>query len=267
MVERIYIARHGFRLSWQTNDWTSPTGLAKDYPLAAYGHEQAVSLAKYIANLPEDRRPTLLFSSPYSRCLQTSTPAAEILGLPILVEHGLSEWYSPVVPGTGLHPRPYPAKDLLQYFPLIDTAAWDSICYPDRRGETIQAVHTRCTDFLDALISRIEKHPTLKEHKNIMLVSHAATSIALVHSLLKDDTIPLRVGTCTVSTIERGKRGGWEAVGTLADGSFLEKGVERDWGFEDVVIRQGEVVEDPGVKKEEDPGFSGIVPEPEKSRL
>ncbi|KAF8610131.1 phosphoglycerate mutase-like protein [Ceratobasidium sp. AG-I] len=262
MVERIYIARHGFRLSWQTNDWTSPTGLAKDPPLAAYGVEQAVSLAKHIASLPENRRPTLLFSSPYYRCLQTSAPAAEILGLPILVEHGLSEWYSTVVPGTGLHPRPYPAKDLHQYFPLIDSATWDSICYPDRRGETFGAVHNRCTDFLNAFISRLEKHPTLKVHRNIMLVSHAATTIALVHSLLRDDSIPLRVGTCTLSTLERGEREGWEAVGTLADGSFLENGVERDWGFQDEMIRPGDVIEDPGLgDTEEDPGFSGIVPE------
>lgn len=110
-------------------------------------------------------------------------------------------------------------------------------------------------------MSRLGQHPTLKEHKNILLVSHAATVIALVHSLLGDDNIPLRVGTCSLSTLEWEEGEGWEARGILADGSFLENGVERDWGFEDVVIKRGEVIEDPGVEYEEDPGFSGIVPE------
>ncbi|KAF8610130.1 phosphoglycerate mutase-like protein [Ceratobasidium sp. AG-I] len=264
MVERIYIARHGFRLSWLTNDWVSPTGLPRDPPLAPHGLEQAISLAKHIASLPEDRRPTLLFSAPYSRCLQTANPTAEILGLPILVEHGLGEWNGPVIPGTGLHPRPYPAKDLHQYFPLIESAAWDSICYPDRRGETIQGFHSRCTDFLSAFISRLERHPTLKVHKNIMLVAHAAPAIVIVRALLREDTMSLRMGTCALSTLKRRGGEGWEVVGTLADGSFLEKGVERDWGIEDSKkTRRGEVTADQGLRsaEEEDHGFSGIVPE------
>ena len=39
---------------------------------------------------------------PLYRCLQTATPTAERLGLPIHVEHGVSEWYLPVK--RGLHP-------------------------------------------------------------------------------------------------------------------------------------------------------------------
>ena len=34
--------------------------------------------------------------------------------------------------------------------------------------------------------------------------------------------------------------GGWDALKT-ADGSHLKDGVGRDWGFEDVVIRDGDV--------------------------
>ncbi|CAE6433853.1 unnamed protein product [Rhizoctonia solani] len=264
MVQTILIARHGFRLSWTTTTWTSPTGTKKDPPLAAYGVTQAVDLAKFIKSLPEEQRPTLLFSSPYYRCLQTSNPSSEILGLPIYVEHGLSEWYSPVVPGTGLHPRPHDATTLRQYFSSIDPS-WESIYYPDRRGETVEGVHDRCAEFLDALVARIEQSPTLSKHKSILLVSHAATCAALIRHLVNDRELPMRVGTCTLSVLERSRdssdKSKWVAQGTLARGDFLPGGVERDWGFEDAVIKGGQVIEDPGVIRGEDPGFSGLVPD------
>ncbi|KAL4243532.1 Histidine phosphatase superfamily protein [Abortiporus biennis] len=95
MVETIYIARHGYRLNWDTTIWKSETGLPRDPPLAAYGVSQAEELAQHFLSLPEDERPTIIFSSPYYRCLQTARPVSKALGLPIYVEHGLSEWYSP----------------------------------------------------------------------------------------------------------------------------------------------------------------------------
>jgi hypothetical protein len=36
-IENIYIARHGFRANWVSDVWESPTGMARDPPLAAYG--------------------------------------------------------------------------------------------------------------------------------------------------------------------------------------------------------------------------------------
>ncbi|KEP50780.1 histidine phosphatase family (branch 1) protein [Rhizoctonia solani 123E] len=267
MVRNILIARHGFRLSWTTNTWTSPTGTEKDPPLAAYG-VVTVDLAKFIKILPEEQRPTLLFSSPYYRCLQTSVPSSEILGIPIYVDHGLSEWYSPVVPGTGLHPRPHSAETLKQYFPLIDPS-WESIYYPDRRGETVRGVHDRCAEFLGALVTRIENHPTLNKHKNILLVSHAATCAALVRYLVNDRELPIRVGTCTLSILKRGGDSDdqWIPQGDLAGGNFLPGGVERDWGFEDAIFKDDQVIEDPGVCPDEveNAGFSGLVPD--KARL
>lgn len=193
---------------------------------------------------------------------------------------GLSEWYSPVVPGTGgcpfwyiipsglqsltcspgLHPRPHDASTLKQYFPLIDPS-WESIYYPDRHGETIEGVHERCDEFLSALISRIERHPTLSQHKTILLVSHAATIAAIIRSLLGNRQLPIRVGTCSLSVLERDEDAKWRARGTLAGAEFLPKGVERDWGFEDAEIKFGEVIEDRGIAGAEDPGFTGLVPE------
>ncbi|KAG8961293.1 hypothetical protein FRC03_005551 [Tulasnella sp. 419] len=88
MLETVYIARHGFRLNWVTTNWTSATGLPRDPPLASYGVDQAKELANYFLSLPEDQRPTAIYSSPYYRCLQTAAPTAAALKLPLYVEHG-----------------------------------------------------------------------------------------------------------------------------------------------------------------------------------
>ena len=91
-------------------------GLPRDPPLAAFGHTQAQELADHFLSLPEEERPTAIFSSPYctylhvapfeldvypnvnaylkkntpstDRCLQTSKPVANALNVPIYVEHG-----------------------------------------------------------------------------------------------------------------------------------------------------------------------------------
>ncbi|KAJ7597083.1 phosphoglycerate mutase-like protein [Mycena floridula] len=247
MVEKIYLARHGFRLNWVTSNWKSETGLARDPPLASYGVSQAQELADYFVSLPEDERPTAIFSSPYYRCLQTSQPVARALGIPIFVEHGISEWYSPVAPKTGLHPRPGSATELQAYFPEI-SAEWSSIYYPSRRGEDVQQVHVRCEEFLSDFIPQVRRKFEGK-HSHILLVSHAATVIAIARGLLADRTVPLRVGCCSLSEFEKQSEnllGRWKG-NKLADGTHMVNGSERDWGFEDIEIAQGKVVEDPGV--------------------
>ncbi|CAE6445600.1 unnamed protein product [Rhizoctonia solani] len=264
MDQTILIARHGFRSNWVTDTWSSPTGTEKDPPLADYGVAQAVDLAEFIKSLPEEQRPTLLFSSPYYRCLQASAPSSEILSIPIYVEHSLSEWHSPVVSGTGLHPRPQSAENLKQYSPSIDPS-WESIYFPDRRGEDIKDAHDRCAEFLGALVTRIENHPTLNEHKNILLVTHAGICAALIRYPLNDRELPIHVGTCTLSILERDRAsdGRWIPQGELAGGKCLPGGVERSWGFEYATYKDDQVIEDPGVclDEDEDANFSGLVPD------
>ncbi|KAI0078918.1 phosphoglycerate mutase-like protein [Panus rudis PR-1116 ss-1] len=259
MVETIYIARHGYRLNWVTTTWKSETGLPRDPPLAAFGLTQAKELADYFLSLPEDERPTAIFSSPYYRCLQTAKPVAVALNLPLYVDHGLSEWYSPVVPGSGLHPRPASAAQLKSYFPEIDES-WSSVYYPSRKGEDVDECHDRAGEFLAALYHEVNRRFEGR-HKKILLVSHAATTIALTRELVGDRSLPLRVGCCSLTVLKRkpdaaSVRGGWEAT-RLADGAHLKEGATRDWGFEDITIANGKVVEDPG-----QPGTEHEVDEP-----
>ncbi|OJT12958.1 hypothetical protein TRAPUB_10523 [Trametes pubescens] len=244
-------------MNWVTDDWESITGLARDPPLAPFGLTQAEELADYFLSLPEHERPTIILSSPYYRCLQTAVPSAQKLQLPLYVEHGLAEWYSPVAPDTGLHPRPSSATDLRGYFPEIDDS-WKSIYYVSRKGEDLIAVHDRTKGLMRALVPYIERKFG-GQHKRVLLVSHAATVIALTRELLADREMPLKVGCCTVTELARkpGETevlGGWD-VKRLADGSHLKEGVQREWGFENAIIRDGKVINDsgqPGTEHEKD---------------
>ncbi|KAK7463616.1 C6 zinc cluster transcription factor-like protein [Stygiomarasmius scandens] len=247
MLETIYIARHGFRLNWVSTTWKSETGLPRDPPLTAFGVTQAKELGDYFLSLPEDQRPTAIFSSPYYRCLQTSKPVSNALGIPIYIEHGIAEWYSPASPGTGLHPRPGSASSLKSYFPEIDAETWSPIYYPTRKGEDVQQVHDRIDEFLVHFVPYVENK---FQHKRILLVSHAATVIALARELLGQRDLGLRVGCCSLSEFVRkpgatNVLGGWEAK-RLAEAEFLTGGVQRDWGFEDIEIENGKVVNDSG---------------------
>ncbi|PCH33589.1 phosphoglycerate mutase-like protein [Wolfiporia cocos MD-104 SS10] len=259
MIETIYIARHGFRLNWVTSEWKSVTGLPRDPPLAAFGLAQAQELADYFLSLPLEQRPTAIFSSPYYRCLQTAKPTSVVLQVPIYVDHGLSEWYSPVVPGTGLHPRPASAATLREFFPEIDDS-WQTIWYPSRKGEDVEQCHDRCNGFLSALIPEVERRFGHK-HKRILLVSHAATIIALTRELMGDRNLPLRVGCCSLTELNP-TPDATAAVGhwipkRIADGSHLKEGASRDWGFEDIQIANGKVISDSG-----QPGTENDVDEP-----
>lgn len=208
------------------------------------------------------------------RCLQTATPIAEALKLPLYVEHGIGEWFSPVAPGTGLHPRPGSASSLKKYFPLVDTR-WATTWLPSRKGETVAEVHERTASFLQAFFARFDEYESAPSdspdsdfgrHKNVLLVGHAASVITLTRELAGEKDMPIRVGCCSVTTLVpktdakrsgNGVGGGNALVGqwdvTIKAGAeFLKGGVERDWGFEDIEVEEGRVVNDQGV-----PGTEG----------
>ncbi|EJU01884.1 phosphoglycerate mutase-like protein [Dacryopinax primogenitus] len=234
----IYIARHGFRLSWITQTWKSPTATPRDPPLAAYGHDQTKEMTAYFLALPAHERPTVIYSSPYYRCLQTANPVADALNIPLYVEHGLSEWYMRVKPNTGLLPRPHHASSLKEHFPNIDDSR-QSVYLPSRKGEDIPEVHRRADETLKALLHTANS-------PRMLLVTHAATAIALIRGLARDPDLPVRVGCCTITTFRRHGVINWHPIGDLASAAHLSNGVERDWGFEDVSLFNGEVVEDEG---------------------
>ncbi|KAM0749120.1 phosphoglycerate mutase-like protein [Meredithblackwellia eburnea MCA 4105] len=230
VLKTIYLARHGFRLSWETQTWNAPTNTPRDPPLSAHGVTQAKELAAWLKALPDAERPQAIWSSPLYRCLQTATPAAEALQLPIYVEHGVSEWYLPAK--RGLHPRCLPASRLTEWFPLIDPSNL-SLLYPSQKGETIAQIHERAANVIQLLLDKWDKDGV----ETVILFTHAATNIALGRSLTGNNELDIRSATCSVGKYERrgdGKLGQWEQT---MNGSthFLERGEERHWEFSYVV--------------------------------
>lgn len=218
----IYIVRHAFRMSTGLFLGESPSHTLRDPPLTAHGVDQTKELATYLATQPIER----IYSSPYWRCLQTATPTAEALDLRIHIEHGISEWYGPA--RSGLHPRPPEAKTLAADFPLV-TDAHQSLLYPPQKGETVEDLHERAKRVLDLLIASIDAEPEETRPKAILLVSHAATLIALGRALIGDDSAHIGAATASVSRYRR-TGSAWTCTHN-ADCSFLTNGTERDWDF------------------------------------
>jgi len=162
---------------------------------------------------------------------------------------GLSEWYFPVEPGTGLLPRPSSASALKAYFPEIDDS-WSSVWYPSRKGEGVAALHDRLAGLLTVLLPEVQRR-FAGVHKRILLVSHAATVIALARELIGDRSLLFRAACCSLTVLDRDDAtagdsarctaiGGWTAR-LLGDGGHLKGGLQRSWGFQDAPIVDGEV--------------------------
>ena len=116
--------------------------------------------------------------------------------------------------------------------------------YPSRKGENISEVHGRAHALLRVLIPTVE-HRYNGAHRRILLVSHAATCIALTRALVNNPTLPIRVGCCSITDFKPRDAssnlvGNWEAT-KLADGAHLKEGASRDWGFEDAIVEDGKV--------------------------
>ncbi|WOO78239.1 Transcription factor tau subunit [Vanrija pseudolonga] len=282
MIEAIYICRHGYRANWDDPSiTTSVTGTYQDPPLAKRGLEQAQHLALHLTS--DRRTPDLLFSSPFYRCLQTIEPLAGLTGLPVHVEAGIGEWYTPVREGTGLLPRPGSAHILQQHLPDITLdAKWTSLHFPDRKGETVEELRVRCDGFVETFIPLVEA--TYPDAKVVLLMCHAATVIGIGRAVSegsKPDADTQLVGDCardirspTVSLSEYRRRGGktvrtaswqqsdpysrsegpkvgrvigqWEHV-VNADTSFLPNGAEVNWNFGHVLYEaDGSLVKQTG---------------------
>ncbi|KIK71050.1 hypothetical protein GYMLUDRAFT_33168 [Collybiopsis luxurians FD-317 M1] len=230
MIQTLYIARHGFRSSWATGDRAN-----RNDALSDLGLTQAQDLATYLASLSEDQRPTAIFSSPYYRCLQTSQAVSIALGVPIYVDHWISEWFSDVTASKGIKQPELPRAEILrQDFPEIDSDAWASMWYPPSTGENIAQITERMSTFLSWFIPKVETMISPEKHKRVLLVSHAAPVIALVRNLLNESDSKVRPGCCSITEFARSPDSSsriW-IPRRIGDSAHVSGDV-REWGFED----------------------------------
>lgn len=226
MLDRIFLIRHGFRMS--STLWVSDTtGLARDPPLTAHGIDQIKSLAAHLAALPEQDRPELIISSPYQRCVNSAAPLADALKVRLCVEPGIAEWYPPVSEGKGRHPAPPSGADLADE--RVDKT-WTPVLYPPPQGETIVALRAR----MQETVRRIEQRCDVLGVRRVALVAHAATNIALGQVLTQNGVQGasehyIYAATASMSEFVH-KTDGWVCVRN-GDTSYLPNGSEREWDF------------------------------------
>ena len=94
-IEIIVVMRHGCRADKAGEEWSESETRPWDSPLSKKGWKETVRSGKELNKLLK-RKPDLIFTSPYTRCLQTASALAKTCGVPfkdMIVERGLSETY------------------------------------------------------------------------------------------------------------------------------------------------------------------------------
>jgi broad specificity phosphatase PhoE len=95
----IWLVRHGESMGNVADAQAQKSGAGRlkldvrdpDVELSDTGRSQAEALGKWLADLPEDERPTAALSSPFNRALTTAQLATENLGLRVRTDERLRE--------------------------------------------------------------------------------------------------------------------------------------------------------------------------------
>lgn len=245
-LSTVYIVRHGYRSNWLPLEQQvpPPTGVDSDPPLAPHGINQSKELAKFLTeDLQEIGLPTpeLVFSSPFYRCVETITPTADALDLQINIDRGLGEWFKP---NRSTIPIPANSEQMHKFFKRVPSKmvwAWDTVI-PSVAGETEEAIFNRCKTFWSEFIPKLQSQ--YPEIKSIIIVTHAATKIALGMSLMgyssnrdvlhpkdKGDGETTRLGgsTCSVDAYQL-TDDDWR-LALNSETKFMKNGAEMEWHF------------------------------------
>ncbi|TPX55223.1 hypothetical protein PhCBS80983_g05490 [Powellomyces hirtus] len=264
----IHILRHGTRQDFITAEWTSPTGLPKDPPLADVGHAQAEEVAAHLHPIPVSQQPqqqqqqhhhhhhhsnsrpngvqgnirfTHVFTSPFTRCLQTAEPLARRAQIQLKVEPGLGEWFNDWDTDRSA-PPPCPRAPTVSELDALFPGLIDTLYTPQwRQGtqwESKDEIHERVHFVLERLLAYVENDIQSKgtpgaqeEDVHVLIVTHAACQIALGRALLRDRFAVIRCGVASFCRFrKREGEDGWtmEANG---DAAHLKGGLMYNWAF------------------------------------
>jgi len=158
-----------------------------------------------------------IFCSPFTRALQTATPAAEALGLPIRVEYGLvdllARWLHSRDPQPGLRARPL---DGLPMHSLIDLEYESALNpeYPESHDRMLPGDRIGRKKALDRHADAIESILGSVGGGSILIVGHAATHDFISDALcpgehLEEHHTPFCVPHCSITEILEVGKGGW----------------------------------------------------------
>ena len=165
----IYVTRHGQRMDY--HKFEGPTGY---HPLTELGRQQARKLAKRLDGEGFSGR---IYSSPFSRCLETADVICEELGMEFHPEPQITEkcgnWIDSF---TGLK-----GEEMIDQFEHChEDAAHISWPWWPTEPESYDEVAERMRPFSEALLEDLDE--------DLLLVGHGATSWAAVYTITGVDT-------------------------------------------------------------------------------
>ncbi|KAJ3057361.1 hypothetical protein HK097_008456 [Rhizophlyctis rosea] len=257
-INTVFIVRHGIRQDFLTPDFTSPTGLPHDPPLANSGHDQAQDLADHLIQIGPNIK--YIVSSPFSRCLQTIQPYAQRTGLKVKIETGIAEWFNawgkePTEPP----PHPHPdLTDIKRLFPGIVDETYQPVYPESTKWESKDEVHARFGEVLERLIPHIESIASSdvgkgsngitnnEETGDLLIVTHAAGMIAAVRALLGERRKDVNCGVASVAKLTRTDGEGSAVLASWireldGDTRHLKDGAQYNWKFwEDRLVDKDE---------------------------
>mmetsp|Transcript_39730 Transcript_39730/g.68111 ORF Transcript_39730/g.68111 Transcript_39730/m.68111 type:complete len:230 (+) Transcript_39730:96-785(+) len=220
----LHIVRHGHRLDAEDSSWREKATIATDSPLSSFGMEQAKEVGKHLEQVD------LIYCSPYLRTLQTATLISENLKSPVSIrrEYGLREWVKRHKPNNMYHIHP---EDACEHFPLIDQEFISSFECPTII-EDPSNLHERCNRFVEHFNQHVEELlDSDNPPESVVLVSHAATIIGVIRSLLEDPSYPIDVPTASLTTFEYDRNSKKWNLKTCTSVEHLTEGSHCSWGF------------------------------------
>eukprot|EP01059_Diplonema_ambulator_P037079 TRINITY_DN961_c0_g1_i2.p1 TRINITY_DN961_c0_g1~~TRINITY_DN961_c0_g1_i2.p1 ORF type:complete len:271 (+),score=37.95 TRINITY_DN961_c0_g1_i2:48-860(+) len=87
VTQNVYVVRHGHRIDNFDDTWAATAARPYDPPLTEEGKATALALGKEFAEFGAEERPTLIISSPFTRCIETAIGVAKGLGLKEISVH------------------------------------------------------------------------------------------------------------------------------------------------------------------------------------
>jgi len=201
----LWLVRHGSRLDVEQPAWMDTAARPHDSPLADNGRIQARETGAWLAREIDASH---LFASPFQRAVQTATPIAEALGLPIRIEAGLSELF------------------LARWFPthpnLPDAAAL-AVDYPAVLADGsshVQPNYPEDEDTANERAARTMAAITEGYAGTVVCVSHGGAISHLCQALVGDIGRSVHPRLCCLIHLQY-RDGVWRLLRDGADGSHL----------------------------------------------
>ncbi|KAJ5073391.1 phosphoglycerate mutase family protein [Anaeramoeba ignava] len=197
MKRSIWIIRHGERIDDVDENWEKTAKNKYDPTLTENGKQQAFKTGKRLKN----ESISLIFSSPFLRCLQTAKAVADQINLEINCEQGLSEFIN-----KNWFPSINDIKLELEFFQNQNQFEKINQNYQSfitiSNPETIQEMFQRYQNTANKIIQNYQ-------NQNILFVTHGYGISSIVQLFMEEDFIS-ELDYCSICKINESNDGNFE---------------------------------------------------------